>query len=170
MHTKDTKITTRKFVYDDITDEYIRWINDYDVVKYSELRHTKQNFKTALSYLDSVTKNNDKMFAIILNNTKHIGNVTLRFDRYNLSADISIMIGDKKNWGYGYAKEVIAILLCWLKGNTNMTYITAGTMAINKPMISTFESLDFELSGRICGYFKVNDSRIDALFFRKKIR
>jgi len=57
------KIFTKKY----ITNEYISWLNDAEVVKYSELRHVKQDYKTILAYIDSI-KDESRMFAIILDN------------------------------------------------------------------------------------------------------
>ena len=42
-------------------------------------------------------------------------------------------------------------------------------MEINKPMISVFESLDFELSGYRRDYFKIEESRVDAIFYIRNI-
>jgi [ribosomal protein S5]-alanine N-acetyltransferase len=156
------KIFTKKY----ITNEYISWLNDAEVVKYSELRHVKQDYKTILAYIDSI-KDESRMFAIILDNDKHIGNITLRMDRFNLNADVSIMIGNKVFWGCGLAKEAIIASIYWLRKNTNMMYIIAGTMQNNEAMKRTFESLDFEYSGHRKQYFKKDNNRVDMLFYSK---
>jgi len=161
-------LVLREFTHKDISKEYLSWLNDNDVVKYSELRHTRQNYKTASNYVDLISENN-KIFSIVLNNGKHIGNITLRLDKFNLNADLSIMIGDKSYWGLGYAKQAIISSIYWLKKNTDIVFLIAGTMEINKPMISVFESLDFELSGYRRDYFKIEESRVDAIFYIRNI-
>jgi RimJ/RimL family protein N-acetyltransferase len=77
------------------------------------------------------------------------------------------MIGNKVFWGCGLAKEAIIASIYWLRKNTNMMYIIAGTMQNNEAMKRTFESLDFEYSGHRKQYFKKDNNRVDMLFYSK---
>jgi len=163
------RVTLVNFSIKNINSEYLSWLNDVEVTQYSELRHIKQDLKTATDYIKRVQDLNNNIFSIIASNGKHIGNITLRFDNYNLNVDFSILIGNKDYWGKGYAKDVINVVLEWLRKNTNMIYITAGTMKLNTPMIKVFESLSFELDGVRKDYFKVGQGRVDMLFFRREI-
>ena len=163
------KVILVDFNIKNINSEYLSWLNDAEVTKYSELRHVKQDYKTAADYIRRVHESNNKIFSIIASNGKHIGNITLRFDNYNLNVDFAILIGNKDYWGKGYAKYVINVVLDWLRKDTNMLYITAGTMKLNTPMIKVFKSLGFELDGVRKDHFKFGQSRVDMVLFRREI-
>lgn len=163
------KVTLVDFNIDNINCEYLSWINDLEVMQYSEHRYVKQDFKTAADYITKIYKSNNMIFSIITSNGKHIGNITLRFDNYNLNVAISILIGNKDYWGKGYAKDAINVVLDWLRKNTNMLYITAGTMKLNTPMIRVFKSLGFELDEVTKKFFDSGQRRVDMLYFIREI-
>ncbi|MDA7441038.1 GNAT family N-acetyltransferase [Candidatus Pseudothioglobus singularis] len=163
------KVTIDNFNIENINAEYLSWLNDHDVTRYSELRHVKQDYKSAAEYISRVYELNNKIFSILAANGEHIGNITLRFDNYNLNVDFSILIGNKDYWGKGYARYALNEVLDWLRQDTNMKYITAGTMKLNIPMIKVFKSLGFDLDGARKNYFKFGNSRVDLLLFKKEI-
>jgi len=167
--TESKKVTLSIFNVENINNEYLSWLNDHEVTKYSELRHVEQDYKSAAEYIKRVYALNNKIFSIIGSNGDHIGNITLRFDNYNLNVDFSILIGNKNYWGKGYAKFALNEVLDWLKKETNMQYITAGTMALNIPMIKVFKSVGFDSDGARKDYFKFEKNRVDMLLFRKEI-
>ena len=163
------KVTLIDFNINNINSEYLSWLNDVEVTQYSELRHTEQDFNTASCYIKRLYESNNKMLSIIISTGKHIGNITLRFDNYNFNVAISILIGNKDYWGKGYAKEAINAVLDWLRKDTNMIYITAGTKKFNIPMVKVFKSLGFELDrvGQI--FFDSGKRRADTLYFKREI-
>jgi [ribosomal protein S5]-alanine N-acetyltransferase len=163
------KVALVDFSIKDINSEYLSWLNDIEVTQFSELRHVKQDFKTAADYIRRMYELNNKIFSIITPNEKHIGNITLRFDYENNNVAISILIGNKDYWGKGYAKDAINVALDWLRKDTNMLYLTAGTMKLNIPMIKVFKTLGFELDEDSKSFFDSGHRRVDMFYFRKKI-
>ena len=73
------------------TKRYISWLNDKDVVKFSEQRHQKHTRKTCQSYIKSLKKNRGKLFAIELLNRRHIGNISVHRNIKNSTAEIGIL-------------------------------------------------------------------------------
>jgi RimJ/RimL family protein N-acetyltransferase len=163
------RVTLVDFSIKNINSEYLSWLNDAEVTHYSEQRYVKQDFKTAADYIRRVHESNNKIFSIITSTGKHIGNITLRFDNYNLNVAISILIGNKDYWGKGYAKDAINVVLDWLRKDTNMLYITAGTMKLNIPMIKVFKSLGFELDEVTKNFFDSGQRQVNMLYFRREI-
>ena len=66
----------------------------------------------------------------------HIGNIGVRIDKFNLSADVSIIIGEKDLWGLGLGLRSWNIILDTLLYKMDLRLITAGTMEVNLPMIN----------------------------------
>ena len=82
----------------------VDWLNDPDVVRYSEQRHRKHDEETQQQYL----MDGPDVFREIHvghGNYTFIGTVSAYIDRPNGVADVGILIGDKASWGMGYGTE-----------------------------------------------------------------
>ncbi|MBC8526628.1 MAG: GNAT family N-acetyltransferase [Candidatus Cloacimonetes bacterium] len=73
-------------------------------------------------------------------------------DYYNKRCKISITIGNKKNWGKGYAKETLIAIIEYCFKNLKLNRIGAEIFSFNKRSISLFESLNFNREGIIHQY------------------
>ena len=153
-----------KFSKKFITKEYISWLNNKNLNKYSRLSFKKNNKRDALNYLNSMKRN--LFFAIVSkNNNKHIGNIAAYLDKNNKTADISILLAYQKR-GYGYAawKEI-------MKKISLMNYrkITAGTMIINTPMIKLFKKSGMKFEYKKKKHFIHKKKLIDLVGYYKFI-
>jgi ribosomal-protein-alanine N-acetyltransferase len=120
-----------------LTDRYVEWLNDPNVVRYSEQRHTRHTLDSCARYL-SYMRGADRLFLsieVLDGGRWHIGNLSVAFDRPNASADLSIMIGERKAWGCGHASAAWNAVMERLLGKAGLRRVTAGTMEINEPMI-----------------------------------
>mgnify|MGYP001209666659 CR=1 FL=1 len=141
---KETKsIKLVKFNKKFISKKYISWLNDKNLMKYSENRYKKHTKLSCKKYLNNFNKTHNKFFAIIdTDNSDHIGNITAIIDKKNNTADIGILIG-KKNRGYGQIawKTMMNYLF-----KINIRKITGGCMRNNKAMIKIFikSKMNFE--------------------------
>lgn len=115
-----------------LTPRYVAWLNDPQVVRFSEQRHRTHTLESCRAYAGSVEAP-DKFWAITLDG-RHIGNITATIDSRNSVADIAIMIGERDVWGQGHGLAAWneAITLCGARK------ITAGTMEVNLPMQRLF--------------------------------
>jgi RimJ/RimL family protein N-acetyltransferase len=77
-------------------------------------------------------------------------------DRYNRSCRLGITIGDKCQWGQGYAKEALQAVIHYCFHNLDLNRIGAEIYAFNTPSIALFEKLGFKHEGviRQCVYKK----------------
>lgn len=133
---KKNYIKLIKFTKKFITKDYIGWLNDKMLMKYSENRHTSHDIKSCKKYLESFKNTNNKFFAIIdSKNFEYVGTITAMIDNKNKTADIGVLIG-KGNYGYGF--------LAW-KAMMNFLYkkkirkITGGCMINNRAMLKIFK-------------------------------
>ena len=132
------EIELLKFQKKYITKEYISWLNDKRLMQFSEQRYKIHTFSSCKKYLKQANTNKDLFYAIIEKSyKKHVGNIYIKKDKLNMIADIRILIG-KPNKGYGYLAWINAIKI--LK-KIKIRKITAGTISINKPMLSIFNNV-----------------------------
>ncbi len=147
------------------------WLNDPEVVRYSEQRHYNHT-------MDSVRKfKPDLMWAIIavlevhetragpLPEYSHIGNISAQLDLPNKVADISMMIGDRGVWGQGYGREAWKAVMDWLFLQ-GVRKVTGGCMAGNEAMVKIFERVGMEPDYVRGGHFLVDGERVDSLHYR----
>ena len=120
-----------------LTERYVGWLNDPEVVRYSEQRHTAHSLESCCKYLASVRSVGNLFLSIevVRRTPLHIGNITVAIDAPNQSADLSIMIGVKSVWGKGYASTAWAAVMQYLLYDAGLRRVTAGTMEVNEPMI-----------------------------------
>ena len=131
-----------KFTKNHLNKRYIEWLNDNEVVKYSEQRHVNHTFKSCNEFLNNKKINNEYFLAVEYKFDslwKHVGNIVASLDLHNKTADLSILIGDKSIWGQGIGNRSWCLASLGLIKYENIRLITAGTMSCNKRMIKIFE-------------------------------
>ena len=121
-----------------LSHNYVSWLNDKEVVRYSEQRHYVHTLKSCQIYYEQQLMSNNYFLAIelILNNQKkHVGNLGISIDIENKIADLSIIIGDKSTWGNGVGSRAWNLALKFILCDLKFRMVTAGTMEVNAPMI-----------------------------------
>ncbi len=120
-----------------ITDKYVNWLNDKEVTKYSEQRHHQHTIESCIEFLDYNNKKNNVFYAIFLkkNKLEHIGNILAYIDFNNSSANLTILIGEKKYWGLGYGLEAWMLMLKYLLKKLKIRKVWAGTVDENYGML-----------------------------------
>ncbi len=127
-----------------VTTEYLNWINDPEVHRYIE---TKGNYTMDLlkAYVEQRLKDGVYFWAIHLKGSKrHIGNI--KIDPILLetnSGEYSILMGDKTNWGKGYAKEASLRILKYGFEELGLSKITLGVIQDNINAFKLYEKLGF---------------------------
>ena len=155
------KIKLVKFRRQHITSQYIGWLNDSELVQYSEQRHHKHTYETCIEYYKSFIGSPNLFYAVIdAESNEHVGNINAIIDTYNSVADIGILIA-KGNHGYGFAAWSIMIEI--LFNEKKVRKITAGTMVINDPMIKIFKKSNMKEEYRKKRQFMVERKEIDLI-------
>lgn len=121
-----------------LTPRYVGWLNDPDVVRYSEQRHRRHDLASCEAYAASFAGGEDLFLAIEARDPAlgHVGNLTVTIDAPNASADVSVMIGEPAARGTGIGSAAWCATVEWLLGPGRMRRVTAGTMAANTPMLA----------------------------------
>jgi RimJ/RimL family protein N-acetyltransferase len=124
-----------------ISQKYLAWLNDKELLKYSEQRRYTHDYNSSLSYIKSFENSKNVLAAIFLKDSgAHIGNINAYIDVHNKVADMGILIGDPIVQGKGIGLEAWISLMYYIFQKNDVRKITAGTMALNTAMLKIMDS------------------------------
>lgn len=103
----------------DVMLAHVAWLNDPEVVRYSEQRHKHHTLESVREYVNDMATNPDShlwgITAVIISDDDMeacntikptlIGTISAHVDPNNMVADVGILIGERFFWGYGMGLE-----------------------------------------------------------------
>jgi len=126
----------RPFLKSDISNTYVSWLNDLEVVKYSNQRFLNHTIESCYDYLKSFVGTNNIYMAIEDKATKELyGSITAYIQINHGTADIGLMIGNQETWGKGFGLEAWTLMMDFLLTQRNIRKVTGGTLKVNTGMI-----------------------------------
>lgn len=145
MRITGERIFLRKLALSDITDRYLSWMNDYEVVKYTESRHINHTKKSLTDFILSIDHSSNYFFAIIDKySEKHIGNIKIgNINSIHKFAEVGLIIGDKKFWNRGIATEAISLCVNFSFEELELHRLSAGVYEPNIGSMRAFEKAGF---------------------------
>ncbi|MBS1517243.1 MAG: GNAT family N-acetyltransferase [Bacteroidetes bacterium] len=149
----------------DVSSRYIDWLNDSEVCRDNSHAVFPNTKAKTVSYIKSLENSRDEIaFAIRWKvNDLHIGNTAIqKIDRINRSAELAILIGDKKYWGKGIASEVYELLIGYGFNTLNLNRIASGQTLANKGMIRVCEKSGMKKEGILRQVLYKNGEYLDA--------
>lgn len=124
----------------DLNGELLNWLNDKDVVAFSQQKYEKYNFFKLKSYWCGFIEREDLYLKIVTKKDQiMIGTMTVYFNTAKTVGDIGILIGDKSFWNKGYGFHAWSLLLSYLFKEQKLQCITGGCDIRNSAMINIFE-------------------------------
>jgi ribosomal-protein-alanine N-acetyltransferase len=151
-----------------VTSAHVAWLNDPDVVKYSEQRHKKHTLKTEQEFVNEMASSpHDHIWSI----TKQvdagiIGVITAHIDPNNPVANVGIMIGDKTAWRQNFGLEAWNAVTNWLFEN-GIHKVEAGCHYENKGMRRLAIKAGMTLEGVRHNHFMVDGEPQHLLLYGK---
>ena len=134
------KVLLRPFLKSDITPEYISWLNDPVVVRYSNQRFIKHTEESSHAYWDGFRNTPDLFLSVrTLVDDLPVGTMTAYVCLPHGTADIGILIGQKSVWGTGVGQDAWNTLVNWFIEQRRIRKVTAGALSSNKAMIRIME-------------------------------
>ena len=128
-----------------ISYNWIRWLNDKKVNKYSRLRKKIHTKKTQLLFLNKILKSkNTKLYGIFFNG-KHVGNIEIDIiNKKKGYAEIKFLLGEKRLWNKGLMTIAVnkATEIAFNKLKLNCIY--GGSNKNNLGSIRIFEKNSFK--------------------------
>ncbi|NPU86156.1 MAG: GNAT family N-acetyltransferase [Syntrophaceae bacterium] len=148
-----------------LTSRYVGWLNDPEVVRFSEQRHHKHSLASCREYWQSFSGTPHYFWAIVVSAgvRGHIGNMNAYVDEKNLVADVGILIGEKKAWSKGYGLEAWSAVCCYLLGPAGMRKVTAGTLALNAAMLRLMKKSGMVEDGRRIRHYLFDSCEVDVI-------
>lgn len=147
------------------TPDQVRWLNDPEVMRYSEQRHRQHSQYSQMSYINSF-KDGSHIWAIRRVDTgAHIGNITATYDPHNRVADIGILIGETQHWGQGFGAEAWGIVCNWLLNDGKVRKLEAGCMRDNAAMMKIIVKSKFQHEGDRANHFLLGGHPVSAALF-----
>jgi ribosomal-protein-alanine N-acetyltransferase len=159
------RLELRPFADEFLTDRYVGWLNDKATTRYSEQRHRRHTTETCKAYAEGFAEGPSYFWAIVARDPSlgHIGNMTATVDAANRVAELAIMIGEANSRGHGYGFEAWVCACRFLLDEGGMRKVSAGTMAVNIPMLRIMKSADMIEEGRRTRQFLFEDTEVDAV-------
>ncbi len=125
-----------------LTERYISWLNDPEVVRYSDQRFRHHTLESCREYFLGHKDSPNWFWAIeTLPEENHIGNINADVNEWHSVADIGILIGEKDYWGKGIATQAYRLAIEFLFHEMQMRKITVGTLSVNQGMLNVMKKL-----------------------------
>ena len=133
-----------------LSEVYVGWMNDKKVNRYLQSGGDYTLQKLA-RYIDDVENKPKYFWAITLkSNGKHIGNIKIDPVNFrNKFGEYGIMVGDRHEWGKGYANEASKAVIKFCFDSLKLNKINLGVLISNKAAIRLYQKLGFRIEGHL---------------------
>ena len=164
------RVTLRSFGPQDITPRYIGWLNDPEVVRYSNQRFQRHDRASGERYLASFVGSANLMVKVLLSASagtpeRAIGTLTAYRSLHHGTADIGVLIGDREVWGQGLGLDAWRTLCDWLAEQPGLRKLTCGTLSVNRAMLRLAERAGFSREGSRPAQELVDGQPVDIVHF-----
>jgi RimJ/RimL family protein N-acetyltransferase len=151
----DYQIASHRFNYrlltvDDVTENYVAWMNDPTITKYLENCDEIFNLESIKNYVRVAQENPDiYLWGIFDNrNHSHVGNIKFNYSsRKHERGDIGLIVGDVSYWNRGVATEAIKTVTKYLFDVVGVKKISAGCYECNKGSLFAFKKAGYSIEG-----------------------
>jgi RimJ/RimL family protein N-acetyltransferase len=125
---------------------FIRWLNDPEVNRYLPVRYSF-TLEQEQQWYESTSKASDDVHWVIIAGDTPIGGTDLRaIDWVDRTASHGLMIGERSEWGKGYATEAVLLRARYAFETLNLERLETTSFAENTAMHRALQK---------CGYTKV---------------
>ena len=139
-----------------VTQKYVDWYSDFEVVKFSDNQHRKFSLEGQLNYVASCLKSQSLDLYGIFDEDLHIGNIALSgIKSVHRVAEITYVVGERSYWGKGVATFAFQEIIKLAKDKYKLHKLIVGTSEQNISSQRVLEKNNFVLEGK----------RIDHLYF-----
>jgi [ribosomal protein S5]-alanine N-acetyltransferase len=144
--------TSRLYLYqltkDFCNENYNTWLHDKEVNRFLDTGDFPLSVSDLETYVEKTHSNTIFLAIVIKESNKHIGNIKIEsIDFKNGIADYGIMMGDKKEWGKGYAKEASLVVLDHCFSRLNLRKITLAVVEDHKNAVELYKKIGFKIEG-----------------------
>lgn len=156
------RVQLATFTEADIGADYVGWLNDPLLMRYSNQRFRRHTAESCRAYLASFA-GTDNLFLSIRHEGRMIGTMTAYVSAVHGTADMGLLIGAGRQ-GLGLGKDAWATLLAHLLG-TGLRKVTGGTLSCNGAMLGVMRAAGMEPDGVRRAQELVDGVPQDILYF-----
>ena len=166
---KKYKISLKLIKLSNITKSYVKWMNDYEVVKYTEQKfkkHTTADIKRFVK--EKINSPTDFLYGIFIFDKKetHIGNLKIGpINKIHQTAEISYFIGEKRYWKAGIGSQAVKKAIEISKKKYKLKKLIAGCYDVNKGSIKVLQKNKFKQEALLKSHVFFENKRIDQIIF-----
>lgn len=151
------RVRLRPFTAADITEAHIGWLNDPEVVRYSNQRFVRHTRASCASYLAGFAASANLFASLRVSRPDAacadesgelaVGTLTAYRSLPHGTADVGILLGERAVWGQGIGLEAWQLFTDWLLTTPGLRKLTAGTLACNRAMLAVAERSGMQREG-----------------------
>lgn len=168
MNLITTRLRLRPLEAADINATYLGWLNDPEVTRFSNQRFQQHTAESCMAYLASFEGSNNSFLLIQgLEDQRPIGTVTVYRNQWHGTADIGLMVGERRCWGQGYGSEAWQAVLEALLAEVGIRKVTGGTARPNQAMVRIMEQSGMQLEAVRARQELIGDRPVDLLYYAR---
>lgn len=144
------RLEFRRLEASDVTSRYVDWLNDPAVNEFLETRFSVQDIASCMDYVERTNADpSSHFFGVFLKDEgRHIGNAKLGFiNPWHKTGELSLLIGDKGEWGKGYGTEIVRALTAYGFEELALERIEAGCYEANLGSLQAFLRAGYTVEG-----------------------
>jgi len=152
-----------------ITPDYVEWLNDKETVQFLECRNRSYSFQDVQEYVSSMLESHhDYLFGIFLHSIWHIGNIKIGNINYkHYFADLGILIGDKEARGRGFGTKAICMATDYAFNELRLHKLVSGIYENNIASIKVFSNAGYKEVGRLKKHRLYEGKYVDQVLVEK---
>lgn len=151
-----------------VSDDYVDWINDPEVVMYTESRFRKHTRHDIEQFVASVENDPTSIMWGLFIGPKHIGNIKLGpVDWHHAYSEIGIILGSKSHWGKSYGTKAISLVSNWALETLSLHKLIAGICDGNTGSVRAFEKAGFDVEARQSSHYYLDGEYKDRLILAR---
>ena len=169
LHVMSKRIEFREMQLSDISEEYLGWLNDKELMRFSRQRFKTHNLESSSEYIESFKGSENSFIGMFTREAgRLIGTMTIYRCTNHGTADMGIMIG-RGEGGKGYGKECWSFMLeTLLERDDGARKVTAGTSELNIAMLNIMEGSGMEKEGRRREQEIIDGKPADTVLYGKR--
>tara|TARA_B100000959_G_C14704250_1_gene510068 strand:+ start:126 stop:668 length:543 start_codon:yes stop_codon:yes gene_type:complete len=180
MKFRESHIFLKELRVSDVSTKYVNWLNDHQIVKFTQQNGKIANYKKVAHYVKEKQKSKYEFFyGIFIKQKKndssrisiiHVGNIKIGpINFFHKHAAISYLVGEKKYWKKGIAsiaiKKVVKIAKTRFFLKKVLSYVHQENIASTKVLLNNKFILEAKLKKKL----RYKNKRVDELIFSKLI-
>ena len=163
------RVGLRPLVPEDATARYLKWMHDPEVVRYLEARFASHSIESLRAFISDQSARDDTLLLAIIavdDDALHVGNIKVGpRDPHHGTADLGLLIGERRWWGKGLGSEAIALATRLAAKRLAARKLTASCYSDNRASARAFLRAGWNPEGRRPAQFVGEDGVQDQLMF-----